>query len=63
MTESVLWVSLPWATFGLVVRDGRVAEAAPIARYAVGWKVKRAVDYFTGRGAVVTWTAVGGEPA
>lgn len=57
MTESLLVVELPWAMFALVVQDGRVVEAAPIARYAVGWDVRRAVRYFTGRGAVVTWTS------
>ena len=57
MTESILVVELPFATFGLVIVNGHVVDAAPIARYAVGWKVKRAVDYFTRRGAVVTWTS------
>jgi hypothetical protein len=53
MTESVLWVSLPWATFGLVVQHGQVVAAAPIARYAEGWSRERAEAYFASRGAVI----------
>jgi hypothetical protein len=48
---TVLWVSLPWATFGLVCRRGQVVEAAPIARYAIGWSIDQAVTYFASRGA------------
>ncbi len=29
--ETLYWVSLPWATFGIVAVDGIVTEAAPIA--------------------------------
>ena len=47
----ILWVRLPWATFGLVCRRGYVVEAAPIARYAIGWSVEQAVIYFASRGA------------
>lgn len=27
-----IWVSLPRATFGIVIRDGRVVDGAPYAR-------------------------------
>jgi hypothetical protein len=50
--SGLLWVSLPHATFGLVVLDGMVVEAAPIARYALGWSLGRAVGYFGRRGRV-----------
>lgn len=34
---SVLWqIQLPYATFGIVVQDGLVAEAAPIGKWMVG---------------------------
>lgn len=32
MTDRCIWVSLPRATFGLVIRDGRVVDGAPYAR-------------------------------
>jgi hypothetical protein len=51
--DRVIWVHLPWATFGLVARDGIVVQAAPVARYAEGWTVERALRYFAGRGATI----------
>lgn len=51
--SELIWVHLPWATFGLVVTDDTVTTAAPIARYAEGWSRDRAVSYFTSRGAEI----------
>jgi hypothetical protein len=51
--RALLWVSLSWATFGLVVTDGRVTAAAPLARRTVGRLVGDAVAYWEGRGARV----------
>lgn len=49
-------VSLPWATFGLVVDGGhRVSEAAPIASWAVGRPAREVWDYYARRGAEVMW--------
>lgn len=31
MTDRMIWVSLPRATFGIIVRDGRVVDGAPYA--------------------------------
>jgi hypothetical protein len=50
---TVLWISLPWATFGLVCRRGRIVGSAPIARYAIGWTVDEAMTYFASRGAEI----------
>jgi hypothetical protein len=36
MKERYFYVSLPYATFGVGVTDGRVSSAAPIARWALG---------------------------
>lgn len=47
-----VWVSLPWATFGLAVRDGRVVDAAPIARWCIGRPEHEVATYWRGRGAV-----------
>lgn len=46
-----VWVSLPWATFGLGVRGGVVVEAAPIARWCVGKPEQQVAAYWRGRGA------------
>jgi len=47
----VIQVSLPHATFGLVVHDGWVVDAAPIARWAIGKRERYVADYFRRRGA------------
>jgi hypothetical protein len=49
----------PRATFGFVfsTETGRVTEAAPIARYIVGWPIDRAVGYFERRGGAVAMVA------
>lgn len=48
-----VWVDLPHACFGLDVVDGKVTVAPPIAKYTVGWTVKRALTYFNGRGRAI----------
>jgi len=49
----MLWVSLPFATFGLAIAEGVVIATPPIARYAKGWPEARVWSYFEGRGATV----------
>lgn len=39
--------------FGLVVTDGVVMEAAPIARWAAGQNIRRVARWFYERGAAV----------
>lgn len=52
MPESCwVWVSLPWATFGLAVHDGRIVDAAPIARWSIGKHERDVADYYRRRGA------------
>lgn len=48
---SWIWVSLPWATFGLRVEDGVVKEAAPIARWCIGRSEREVAAYWRRRGA------------
>ena len=47
----ILRVELPWACFGLVIRENRVIRAAPIAWYCTGWPTAKALAYWRGRGA------------
>jgi hypothetical protein len=51
MDGRCIWVSLPHATFGLVVRAGKVIDAAPIARWAVGKDERYVADYYRRKGA------------
>jgi hypothetical protein len=47
-----IWVSLPYATFALVVAGGRVVDAAPIARKSIGHDERQVADYYRRRGAI-----------
>ena len=46
-----IWVSLPHATFGIATRDGRVVDAAPIARWSIGKPEQVVADHYRQRGA------------
>lgn len=47
-----IWVSLPYATFALAVANGRVVDAAPIARWSIGRPEREVATYYRQRGAV-----------
>ena len=47
----LIWVSLPWAAFGLIARDGVVCDAPPIARWCIGKQLKGVLAYYRKRGA------------
>jgi hypothetical protein len=49
--ERWIWVSLPYATFALVVSGGRVVDAAPIARKSIGRDERQVAAYYRRRGA------------
>lgn len=51
MGERWVWVSLPYATFGLAVAGGRVVDAAPIARWAIGKPERQVAAYYRRKGA------------
>lgn len=53
-TGKLVQVSLPYATFGLVIRDGRVSAAPPVARWAAGKHEAEVAGYYRRRGAVLT---------
>lgn len=47
-----IWVSLPRATFALIVLDGRVVDAAPYGRRYLGWGEREAAEALRRNGAV-----------
>ena len=51
MTGRLIWVSLPHATFGLLVADGVITKAPPIARWAIGRGEHEVAAYYRRRGA------------
>ena len=46
-------ITTHYASFGLVVRDGVVVEAAPIARWTVGRNARAVVGWWLRRGATI----------
>jgi hypothetical protein len=48
-----IWISLPYATFGIAVAGGVVAEAPPIAKWALGRDERDVAGYFRRRGAKI----------
>lgn len=51
-----IWVSLPYATFGIEVRDGKVIDAAPIARWMIGKNTAYIREWITSKGG--TWRKI-----
>lgn len=48
---SWIWVSPLYATFAIITREGRVVDAAPIARWAVGKDERTVADHYRKKGA------------
>lgn len=46
-----IWVSLPRATFALIIHGGRVVDAAPYGRRYIGWDEHKAAAALRGAGA------------
>jgi hypothetical protein len=51
VSERLVQVILPWATFGLVVTAGRVTLAPPVAGWAAGRDEREVAAYYRQRGA------------
>jgi hypothetical protein len=54
-------IDMPYACFGMVVVNGVVTEAAPIARWSIGRRGRDSVRYWKKRGAKVQWTLLDGS--
>lgn len=50
-TKSI-WVSLPYATFGITARGGRVVSAAPIARWMIGKETSLVREWIDKKGGI-----------
>ncbi len=44
-------VTLPWACFGIISKEGIVVSAAPVAKWAIGKPVGKVIAYYLNRGA------------
>jgi hypothetical protein len=53
-SSDLWWISLRYATFGIITLDGIVTEAAPIAKWAEGKKEDHVLAYFRRKGAKIT---------
>ena len=59
MDETIIQIQLPAnrrhtaATFGLIVMDGYVIDAAPIGRFFLGWPIDKVYSYVSRRGGTM----------
>lgn len=51
-TSKTIWVSLPYATYGIVVCDGKVVDAAPIARWMIGKDTHSVREWIKKKGGI-----------
>lgn len=56
MKRVLYYISLPHATFGLVVEKGIVIEAPPIAKWTLDKQIEVVEKYYLKKGAVVKWS-------
>jgi hypothetical protein len=54
MTEQLVYVSLPYATYGIIVKDGKVIDTAPLARWMIGQSTKKVRKWLDSKGAKYT---------
>lgn len=52
MVLKIIWVSLPYATYGIEVENGKVIDAAPIARWMIGKDTRFIREWIAAKGGV-----------
>ena len=52
---TIVWINLSYATFGLVVRNGIVIQAPPIARWTIGKSSYSVTNYYNNKGAKIEY--------
>ncbi len=51
--QTLIWISMPHATFGLVAANGVIVKTAPISKLSLGRTVDDVIRYYQNRGAKV----------
>lgn len=51
--KNLTWVSLPYATFGIISCDGIVTDVAPIAGWTIGKTLEFVLNYYRNKGAQI----------
>jgi len=51
----LVYISLSYATFGLIASNGRIVDAPPIARWTIGKYAEYVVEYYKHKGANIIW--------
>jgi len=62
VTRRWIWISLPYATFGIAVAGGVVVDAPPIAWWTLGRDEREVAAYFRRRGADIVALDARPEP-
>lgn len=53
VARRLIWVSLPYATYGIEVEDGKVVDAAPIAKWMIGKPETEVAAWLRKKGAQI----------
>lgn len=53
--ERTAYVTMPHATFALIVAGGMVVETPPIARWTIGKELAKVIGYYRGRYPEMEW--------
>jgi hypothetical protein len=59
--EQFYVVALPYATFGIIARDGHVVDAAPIARWMIGKPIEHVRTHVVSKGGRIDTTLAAAE--
>lgn len=51
--KKLIYISLPYATFGLVSEDGIITGTAPISKYSLGKDEKSVIQYYRNKKAYI----------
>ena len=52
MDDRTVWISLDYATFGLVMHGGIIIDAPPITRWTLGKRERYIATYYRKHGAI-----------
>jgi hypothetical protein len=58
MKRLLYYISLHYATFGLIVEKGIVIEAAPIAKWTLDKQIDVVTKYYEKKGAKIEWSCL-----
>ena len=49
----MIYISLPYATFALIITNGVISDAPPIARWTIGKTAQWVIKYYEGKNSLI----------